>query len=120
MRIFVQLAIATVLGVAASSAGAARATQVDAAPSSMSLQAMVAVPGHRPAADAASLAGVYGLPSGQLLRVSYQGRRLFAELGERKGELVPVGGDRFAIRGSSVRLTFEVAPFATDVVITGH
>lgn len=118
MRIFLQLAIATALVVVASSAGAARATQVAA--DMPSVQTIVVVPERRLTADAASLAGVYGLPSGQLLRVSYQGRRLFAELGQRKGELVPVGGGSFAMRDSGLRLRFEAVPFATDVVITGR
>ena len=54
------------------------------------------------------------------MRVSYEHRRLFAELGARKSELVPIGGNSYAARGTGMRLTFDQVPFATDVVVSGR
>ncbi len=119
MRIYAQLAIAAAAAVSAA-AGAAPSSTVEAATQMMTVQTIAATPYRMPTADAATLAGTYGLSNGETLRVSYERSRLFAELGERKAELVPSGGNSFAARGSTMRLTFDQVPFATDVVVSGR
>ena len=71
-------------------------------------------------ADAATLAGTYPLSNGQILHVSYERHRLFAEMGSRKTELVPTGATSFAGRGTSLQFVFDQVPFATDVVISSR
>lgn len=127
MRIRSQLVIAAT-ALFAASAGAAPAAAPSAAPSATSeaIVPMVSVqtigtPAYRiPTADAAALAGTYGLSNGETLRVSYERSRLYAQLGERKAELVPVDANSFAARGSGMRLRFDQVPFATDVVVSGR
>ena len=127
MRIRTQLAIAAT-ALFAASAGAAPApapasassiTSEAAAPS-MPVQT-IGAPAYRiPTPDAAARAGSYGLSNGETLQVSYERSRLYAELGERRAELVPVDGTSFAARDGGMRLRFDQVPFATDVVVSGR
>lgn len=76
---------------------------------------------HRmPAADAVTLAGTYPLSNGEILRVSYERSRLYAEMGQRRTELVQTGSTSFVGRGTATQFTFDQVPFATDVVVTGR
>lgn len=70
------------------------------------------------ASDVDDLVGTYRLPDGQTLRISFEQRRLFAELGQRKTEIVPVAPNTFAARGDALQLVFEELPFARDVTLS--
>lgn len=76
--------------------------------------------GRHASADAATLAGTYPLSNGEVLRVSYERQRLFAEMGARKTELVPTGATSFAGRGTPLQFVFDQVPFATDVTVTSR
>jgi hypothetical protein len=66
------------------------------------------------------LTGVYALPDGELLRVSREVNRYYAEMpATGRLEIVPVEQDVFVERNGPVRLRFEREAFATDVVISG-
>lgn len=119
MRTSAQLVFAAAVTLSAA-AGAAPSSTVEATPQAMTVQTIVAAPYRPVTADAATLAGTYGLSNGEVLRVSYERNRLFAELGERKSELVPSGANSFTARGSALRLTFDQVPFATDVLVSGR
>lgn len=123
MQIRTQLAVAAFATIAATSTGAAfagPAVTADAITPMVSVQTIAATSQRMPAADAAALAGTYDLSNGATSRVSYEGRRLYAEMGARKSELVPAGGTAFTARGTDLRLQFEQLPFATDVVLSGR
>ena len=69
---------------------------------------------------ASELTGVYPLSNGELLRVSRQVNRYYAELpATGRLEIVPVEQDVFVERNGPVRLVFEREAFATDVVVSG-
>jgi hypothetical protein len=106
--------------IAAPAPAPAPASMDQSASSLVTVQTIGASTYRLPTADAAALAGSYGLSSGETMRVSFERSRLFAELGERKSELVPIGGNSFAARGTGMRLTFDQVPFATDVVVSGR
>jgi hypothetical protein len=129
MRIRNQLAIAATALFAASAGAAPASAPASASASSVASEAIapimpvqtIGAPVYRiPTPDAAALAGSYGLSTGETLRVSYERSRLYAELGERRTELVPVDGTSFAARGGGLRLRFDQVPFATDVVVSGR
>jgi hypothetical protein len=69
-------------------------------------------------AEAAGVTGVYDLSDGQILRVSFEQRKLFAEVGERKSEIVPAGQNAFVSRNGDMKLVFDQLPFATGVALT--
>lgn len=62
--------------------------------------------------------GHYALADGRNLRVSGEHRKLYAELGSDKFEIVPVARNVFASRDDSVRLAFDQIPFATEVTLS--
>jgi hypothetical protein len=69
---------------------------------------------------ASELTGVYTLSSGELLRVSREVNRYYAEMpATGRLEIVPVDADVFVDRNGPVRLAFEREAFATDVVVSG-
>lgn len=68
--------------------------------------------------EADAVTGVYNLTDGQTLRVSFEQRKLFAALGERKAEIVPAGQNAFVSRGGDMKLVFDQLPFASDVALT--
>lgn len=70
------------------------------------------------AADVGAVLGSYDLSDGQILRVSFQHRKLFAEVGDRKTELVAAGRNTFVARAGDMKLVFDQLPFANDVVLT--
>lgn len=70
--------------------------------------------------EAKAVAGTYNLADGQTLRVSFEQRRLFAEVGNRKAELVQVAPTAFAARGDGFTLVFDELPFATAVTLTSR
>ena len=122
MRITTQLVIAAAAITFASGAFAAPApaSTDQAATQLVSVQTIAGTSARLPPADAAGLAGTYGLSNGETLRVSFERSRLFAEMGDSKTELVPAGGNSFATRGTAMRLTFDQVPFATDVTVSGR
>lgn len=64
--------------------------------------------------------GAYDLSNGQLLRVSRQVSRYFAEMPTTgRIEIVPVYQDVFVERDGPVQLAFEHEAFSTGVVVTG-
>lgn len=68
--------------------------------------------------EVAGLPGTYNLADGQVLRVSFERHKLYAELGENKAELVPAGTNTFVARDDSMKLEFDQVPYATDVALT--
>jgi hypothetical protein len=60
--------------------------------------------------------GRYALADGRSLRVTQEHRKLYAEIGNVKAELVPVARNRFAAPDDSLRLAFEQVPFAEPEV----
>lgn len=121
MRNLAHLAVtlATVAFAATASAAPAPAA-VDAGLPTMAVQTIAASSARLPAADVATLTGAYPLSNGEMLHVSFEGRRLYATLGEQRTELLPAGGNRFVARGGAMAFTFDQIPFATEVVITGR
>lgn len=51
--------------------------------------------------------GEYALEDGRLLTVTGEGRRLYADLGDGRVELIHVGRNRFVAVGQDVRVRFE-------------
>lgn len=62
--------------------------------------------------------GAYALADGRTLRVSSARRKLYAELGQARFEIVPVAHNMFASRDDAVRLAFDQIPFATEVTLS--
>lgn len=122
MRICTQLAFAAAtagFAAFASAAPAPGAVSTDhAANAMMTVQTIAGAVNRLPTPDAAALAGSYQMSNGEVVRVSYEQRRLYAELGARKSELVPAGGSSYAARGTGMVLTFDQAPFVTDLVVS--
>lgn len=127
MRICKPLAIAATVftlataATAASAAPAPGASNVSQADSPILTVQTIAGTSYRlPSPEAAALAGTYPLSNGEVMRVSYEQRRLFAQLGAFKSELVPAGGASYAAPGTGMLLTFDQIPFATDVTVSGR
>lgn len=70
------------------------------------------------ASDVSGLPGSYTMPDGQVLRVSFEQNRLYAEIGDSKAQLVPAGTNTFVSRDERMKLEFDQVPFATDVALT--
>jgi hypothetical protein len=62
--------------------------------------------------------GVYPLADGRNLRITTEHRKLYAQIGAEKSEIVPVAQNRFATRDDSLRLEFDQVPFATAVTLS--
>jgi hypothetical protein len=120
MRICTQLAFAFAAATVTLGASAAPSSTVDVGNGLVAVQTIAASAQRLPGADAAGLAGNYDLSNGNTMRVSYEHRRLFAEMGQRKAELVPIDANRFALRGTDMQLRFDQLPFATDVVVSAR
>ncbi|WP_426195970.1 hypothetical protein [Massilia sp. DWR3-1-1] len=120
MRIRTQLALALATATVTLGASAAPSSTVEAGNAMVAVQTIAASAPRLPGAAAAGFAGNYDLNNGDTMRVSYEHRRLFAEMGQRKAELVPIDANRFALRGTDVQLRFDQLPFATDVVVSGR
>lgn len=124
MRICTQFAIAAAaitLAAAASAAPAPAAPNASQADSPIITVQTIAGASYRLVSpDVAELAGTYPLSNGEVMRVSYEQRRLFAQRGASKTELVPAGGNSFSARGTGMLLTFDQLPFATDVTVSGR
>jgi len=119
MRLSTML-IAAATATCSLSALAAPAASADVNAKMVAVQTIQGESGRHATADAATLAGVYPLSNGEVLHVSYERHRLFAEMGARKTELVPTGATSFAGRGTSLQFVFDQVPFATDVVISSR
>jgi hypothetical protein len=66
------------------------------------------------------LTGVYDLSNGELMRVSREVSRYYAEMSTTgRIEVVPVDQDVFVQRNGPVQLVFARELSATDVVVTG-
>jgi hypothetical protein len=69
---------------------------------------------------ASGLTGAYDLSNGELLRVSREVSRYYAEMpATGRIEIVPVDEDVFVARNGPVQLAFEREAGATEVVVTG-
>jgi hypothetical protein len=68
--------------------------------------------------DVGAVLGSYDLSDGQILRVSFEHRKLFAEVGDRKTELVAAGRNTFVTRSGDMTLVFDQLLFANEVVLT--
>lgn len=119
MRICKMLLAAAAATVAVG-AGAAPSSTSEVSAKMMTVQTITGESARLTDADAATLAGAYALSNGEVLRVSYERHRLYADMGQRKTELVPTGRSSFAGRGTSLQFTFDQVPFATDVVINSR
>lgn len=62
--------------------------------------------------------GVYMLSDGRRLHVTLEHRKLFADVGRGKTEIVPVAQNRFATRDDSLHLAFDQLPFANEVTLS--
>lgn len=69
-------------------------------------------------ADVDGIVGSYKMSDGQTLRVSLEQRKLFAEVGERKTEIVAAGPATFVSRADDLTLVFEQLPFASEVALS--
>lgn len=69
-------------------------------------------------AELAGITGNYNLANGQTLRVSVQQRKLFAEVGDKKAEIVAVAPNTFASRADDMTLVFDELPFANEVKLS--
>jgi len=68
----------------------------------------------------AELTGAYDLSNGELMRVSREVSRYYAEMPTiGRIEIVPVDEDLFVARNGPVQLAFEREAGATEVVVTG-
>lgn len=64
--------------------------------------------------------GVYPLSNGDVLKVSREHKRYWAEMRNTgRFEIVPVASIVFVEKGGSIRLTFEPLPFTTAVRVDG-
>jgi hypothetical protein len=70
------------------------------------------------AEDVNGVVGRYQLSDGQALRVSFQHRKLFADVGNRKTELVPAGRNTFVSLDDDMKLVFDQQASANEVVIS--
>jgi len=69
---------------------------------------------------ASGLTGAYDLSNGELMRVSREVSRYYAEMpATGRIEIVPVDEDVFVARNGPVQLAFEREAGATEVVVTG-
>ena len=114
------LTLLTILGAVSLSASAFAAPSVtpDASSSAMNVQL---IPGSsyklRPV-EFDGVQGTYNLANGQTLKVSAEHRKLYAEIGQNKTELVAVAQNTFVSRDEDMKLVFDQIPFATDVRVT--
>ena len=64
--------------------------------------------------------GVYPLSNGDVLKVSREHNRYWAEMKNTgRFEIVPVASIVFVEKGGGIRLTFEPLPFTTEVRVDG-
>ena len=112
--------ISTLLAFFGAATLSASAFAAPAATSDAGSPATVTIQGEHPlrASDVDGITGRYNLADGQTLRVSFEHRKLFAEVGSRKSELVRVTQNTFVARADDMKLVFDQVPFATDVVLS--
>jgi len=65
----------------------------------------------------ARMQSTYRLDDGRMLRVTGNARKLFADLGDGKTEIVHVGGHRFEALGQDFHLRFADDNYADTVVV---
>lgn len=119
MRTATLLAILGAVSLSASAVAAPTAITPDAGSTALvSVQTIQGQQHKMPAADADAVTGVYHLTDGQTLRVSFEQRRLFAEMANHKTEIVPAGDNTFVSRSDDMKLVFDQLPFANDVAIS--
>ena len=115
------LTLLTLLGAATLSAAAIAAPSATQDAGNTALVAVQLVPGSayklRPV-EFDGVQGTYNLANGQTLKVSAEHRKLYAEMGGNKAELVAVAENTFVSRDEDMKLVFDQIPFATDVVVT--
>ena len=115
------LTLLTILGAVSASASALAAPSVTPDAGSSAMVAVQLVPGTsyklRPA-EFDGVQGSYNLANGQTLKVSADHRKLYAEIGQSKTELIAVAQNTFVSRDDDMKLVFDQIPFATDVALT--
>jgi hypothetical protein len=110
-----------ILGAAALSAPAFAAPAAVTAQAGGTAMAVQTVAGQRHTlrpGEVGDVVGNYVLSDGSTLRVSYAQRRLFAELGSSRAELVPAGPRTFVSSDDGMTLVFDQLPFTTGVAVT--
>jgi hypothetical protein len=70
------------------------------------------------AADFDRLRGTYALDDGRLLTVSTEHRKLYANVGGARTEIVPVRANVFASRDDSLRVAFDDKGWNTEVKVS--
>ena len=116
------LTLLTLLGAATVSASAFAApptANVDTANSTlMSVQTISAAKYKLTPVEFKGVQGRYTMDNGQMLQVSEDGHKLFAEIGNTRSELLAVAENTFVARDADMKLVFDQIPFATEVVLT--
>lgn len=114
------LTLLTILGIASLSASALAAPSVtpDAGNCSMAVQLVPGTSYKLRPAEFDGVLGRYSLSNGQTLKVTAEHRKLYAEIGQSKAELVAVAKNTFVSRDEDMKLVFDQIPFATDVAVT--
>ena len=115
------LTLLTILGAVSLSASAIAAPSVTPDAGSSAITSVQLVPGTsyklRPV-EFDGVQGTYSLANGQTLKVTAEHRKLYAEIGQQKAELVAVAENTFVSRDEDMKLVFDQIPFATDVRVT--
>ena len=115
------LTLLTLLGAATLSASALAAPSVTPDAGSSAMVAVQLIPGTsyklRPV-EFDGVQGTYNLANGQTLKVSAEHRKLYAEIGQNKAELVAVAENTFVSRDEDMKVVFDQIPFANEVVVT--
>jgi hypothetical protein len=70
------------------------------------------------AADFDRLRGTYALDDGRVLTVSTERRKLYANVGGARTEIVPVRANVFASRDDSLRVAFDDTGWNTEVKVS--
>jgi hypothetical protein len=70
-------------------------------------------------AEIEGVQGTYSLSNGEVMKISTEHRRLWAEFNnKRKSELIPIAPNTFVARGDRTTIEFDQLPFATEVTLT--
>lgn len=121
MRISTVLALLGAVSLSSSALAAPPAAAAVTVANSASMVTVQTIQGQHYQATPAELVGItgnYALANGQTLRVSVQQRKVFAEVGDKKAEIVAVAPNTFASRSDDMTLVFDELPFANEVKLS--
>lgn len=118
MRIQHTLALLAAASLSLSAFAASSAANSDTGGAAMSSVHVVAASYKLRPVEFSGVQGSYALSDGRTLRVSSARHKLYADLGQAKFEIVPVGQNVFASRDDALRLAFDQIPFATEVKLS--